>query len=144
MIGHHATEKVGLCCCSVLFLFVCFFFLYIFGCLVFKSSLWWHLRHEEKGLLKGAEIVYTMCVYMYELAGVHITHDTFYEFCQGSLFDVKPNKVYKQFKLFRIVDNLLFYRIFAFRHKMFNYFFFNFFSTACRKSLCYRDAIDNI
>ena len=133
MIGHHATEKVGLCCCSVLFLFVCFFFLYIFGCLVFKSSLWWHLRHEEKGLLKGAEIVYTMCVYMYELAGVHITHDTFYEFCQGSLFDVKPNKVYKQFKLFRIVDNLLFYRIFAFRHKMFNYFFFNFFPRHAEK-----------
>ena len=89
-----------------------------------------------------------MCVYMYELAGVHITHDTFYEFCQGSLFDVKPNKVYKQFKLFRIVDNLLFYRIFAFRHKMFNYFFFNFFFHGMQKKFmlprCYRQYLKKI
>ena len=57
---------------TVLFYFYSYVsFLYIFGCLVFKSSLWWHLRQQEKVYWKEQKLC-IQCV-----CARAQTHDTF-------------------------------------------------------------------
>ena len=103
-----------------------------FGCLVLKSSLWWHLRQQERVYWKKQKLyIHCMCVH------AHKIHDTFvclFWILSQCVIWWKLNKVYKQFKLSELLITYFFViKFLSFNIKCSNIAFKNFSPQTCKK-----------